>query len=62
MGDNVSVLLSVGQGGFAFATNHNVGLRPESVVAGDFNADGKPDLATANFDSNNVSIVLNQSQ
>ena len=35
-----------------------VGSRPESVIAGDFNGDGKTDLATANESSNDVSVLL----
>ena len=31
---------------------------PVSVAVGDFNGDGKQDLAIANFGSNNVSILL----
>lgn len=31
---------------------------PMSVVAADFNGDGKPDLAAANHDSGNVSVLL----
>jgi hypothetical protein len=34
------------------------GLGPRSIVWGDFNGDGKPDLAVANRDSNSVSIFL----
>ncbi len=39
-----------------------VGSQPTSVGAGDFNGDGKPDMAVANYSiniSNNVSIFLN---
>jgi FG-GAP repeat len=36
-----------------------VGAEPQSVAVGDFNLDGKPDLVTANFRSNNVAILLN---
>ncbi|MEZ2232538.1 DUF4347 domain-containing protein, partial [Microcoleus sp.] len=35
------------------------GTKPISVSIGDFNGDGKPDLATANYDSNTASILLN---
>ncbi|WP_442921660.1 FG-GAP-like repeat-containing protein [Microcoleus sp. Aus8_D2] len=35
------------------------GPGPRSVSLADFNADGKPDLAAVNYDSNNVSILLN---
>ena len=43
---------------FAPATNFPVGDEPQSVAVGDFNGDGKQDLATANFYSDNVSILL----
>ena len=47
-------------GGFGAATNFglNGGSNPYSVAVGDFNGDGKQDLATANYNSNNVSILL----
>ena len=44
-------------GTFAAATNYAV-EDPESVAVGDFNANGRQDLAVANFGSNNVSILL----
>jgi hypothetical protein len=34
------------------------GRSPRSVAVGDFNGDGKPDLAVANQGSNNVSVLL----
>jgi hypothetical protein len=37
----------------------STGTTPISVSIGDINGDGKPDLATANVYSNNVSILLN---
>src|SRR5262245_54341988 len=43
---------------FAPAVNYGVGDNPASVAVGDFNGDGKPDLATANRYSNNVSVLL----
>src|SRR5882672_8546011 len=39
-------------------TDYPVGTRPGAVATGDFNNDGKPDLAVANTASNDVSILL----
>jgi len=44
---------------FQTAGPFGVGSSPRSVAAGDFNLDGKPDLATANFSSNDVSVLIN---
>ena len=41
---------------FAAAVNYGAGGRPQSVAVGDFNGDGKPDLAVANL--SNVSVLL----
>jgi len=35
-----------------------VGTDPDYLVVGDFNGDGIPDLATANFDNSNVTVLL----
>jgi FG-GAP-like repeat len=43
---------------FAPAAVYSVGAKPDAVVVGDFNADGKPDIAVANAGSSNVSILL----
>jgi hypothetical protein len=42
--DNVSVLLGNGDGTFQVAQNYPVGSYPSSVVVGDVNGDGVPDL------------------
>ena len=47
-----------GLGGFSGSTEVSVGSGPYSVAIGDFNGDGKQDLAVANYDSSTVSIRL----
>jgi hypothetical protein len=54
--DDIVVQLSKGDGTFD-AKIRPAGVNPQAVVAGDFNADQKPDLATAN-DGENLSIFL----
>jgi hypothetical protein len=44
---------------FAPQQTFSAGSRPESVAVGDFNGDGKPDLAVANRDSHTASVLLN---
>jgi FG-GAP-like repeat/Abnormal spindle-like microcephaly-assoc'd, ASPM-SPD-2-Hydin/FG-GAP repeat len=41
--------------------DYPVGSSPASVVIGDFNGDGRPDIATANSVSNDVSVLLQNS-
>ena len=55
---SVSVLLGNGDGTFQPAVNYTPGGNPSYVVAGDFNADGKLDLAVAAYSTNNVSLLL----
>jgi photosystem II stability/assembly factor-like uncharacterized protein len=54
--NTVSVLLANGDGTFQAPQSFAVGTRPLCVVAGDFNRDGIPDLATAN--SAGVAVLL----
>jgi hypothetical protein len=58
--NNVTILLGNGNGGFNEAPNSPivVGSNPEYAAVGDFNGDGKQDLAVANAGSSNVSILL----
>ena len=43
---------------FSPAVSYPVGVDPQAVVTGDFNGDGRLDLAVANASSNTVSILL----
>lgn len=43
---------------FAPSVEYQTGNMPRSIVVGDFNSDGKVDLATANYSSSNVSLHL----
>lgn len=55
----LNILLGNGDGTFTAVTpNPAVGNYPYSVIAGDFNGDGIPDLAVGNVDDNTVSILL----
>jgi hypothetical protein len=59
-GDEVSVSLGNGDGSFRAAVYFTVGNRPYSVAVADLNGDTAPDLVTANSDSDDVSVLLNQ--
>jgi len=50
----VSILLGKGDGTFAAAVNYAEGTEPAAVAFGDFNGDGKPDLAVAISGSHTV--------
>jgi len=54
----ISVLLSNGDGTYQPAATVTVGNNPVSVAVGDFNGDGKPDLAVANAGSNTISVLI----
>jgi hypothetical protein len=58
--DSVSVLLGRGDGTFRKALVSSTGpmTGPYSVAVADFNVDGVPDLATANFMGNDASVLL----
>ena len=56
----VTVLLGNGSGGFTAASGSPfaVGTNPYSVAVADFNGDGNPDLAVANYGSGTVTVLL----
>ncbi|MFD2079031.1 Repeat domain-containing protein [Actinopolymorpha cephalotaxi] len=58
--NNVSILLGTGTGTFGAATNFALGggTSPRGVAVGDFNTDGRADLAVTNQASGNLSVLL----
>lgn len=65
--NDISVLLGIGNGSFGSATNYSAGptvgfnAGPNSICTGDFNEDGKTDLATSNDSmGNNVYVLIGQ--
>ncbi len=58
--DDVSVLLGTGDGTFKIEQRFTAGDGPH-VTSADFNGDGLADLATANSNSDDVLVLLNQS-
>lgn len=56
--DSVSLLLGLGDGAFLTARSLSAGSNASFIVAGDFNLDGKTDLAVASTGSGTVSIFL----
>jgi hypothetical protein len=57
-GTEISVLLGNGNGTFQPAVSYSTGTAPSSVAVGDFNHDGKLDLAVSNSGSADVSVLL----
>ena len=58
--DNISLLINTTSGGmlsFGAATNFNVGDEPIAIIAADFNNDLKLDLATANGNSRDLTVL-----
>ena len=64
--NNVLIYPGLGNGQFGLAVNGGhgffTGTNPVGITVADVNGDGKPDLVIANKGSNDVSILLNQSQ
>jgi FG-GAP-like repeat/FG-GAP repeat len=57
---NITILLGAGTGFFSSSNSFAVGVSPEAIAlaAGDFNGDGKLDLAVTNGNSSTVSVFL----
>jgi hypothetical protein len=52
------VLLGKGDGTFETQVRYAVGSQPTSILTGDFDGDGRLDLAVLNYGSNDVSLLL----
>ncbi|HEV8553537.1 MAG TPA: FG-GAP-like repeat-containing protein [Casimicrobiaceae bacterium] len=57
-GQTVTVVLGNGNGTFQAPVSYTTGPTPYAVVSGDFNGDGKLDLAVVNGDNNTLSVLL----
>jgi hypothetical protein len=58
-GDTIGLLLNTGNGTFAAAQPYTVGMTPFAVSAGDIDGDGKLDVVTANWHSNDITVLRN---
>jgi hypothetical protein len=59
-GTTVSVFINNGNGTFATRINYTTAAGPRAVAVKDLNGDGKIDIVTSNFASNNISVLLNR--
>jgi len=60
--NNVSILKNATTSGsisFAIEVDFSVGKNPFNVVSGDLDLDGKPDLVTANYGANTLTVLKN---
>jgi hypothetical protein len=55
---SLSVLLGRGDGTFESQLQYTVGIDPDSLAIGDFNGDGRLDLAAVNAFTNDVSVLV----
>lgn len=55
---SISVLLGKGDGTFGPASFFSAGTTPIAITVADFNGDGKPDLAAANFGGTSLAVLM----
>jgi hypothetical protein len=58
----VSILLGNGDGSFQPHIDYATGKNPSALAAGDFNGDGKLDLAIVNSQDSSISVLLGQGE
>ena len=58
-GNQVSVLLGSGTGTLSAPTSFTVGTTPFAIATGDLDGDGRIDVATADWDGNDLTILRN---
>ena len=58
-GNTISVLLGNGNGTFSAPVSYTTGRTPFSLTLADFNSDGRLDVASANWHTNDVGVLLN---
>ena len=64
VGNTVSILRNISTVGtisLSPKVDLTTGTRPQALSIGDIDGDGKPDLATANFETNSISVLRNTS-
>src|SRR5579863_8949368 len=54
---SISILLGRGNGTFHRTVDYPMGVEPSAVAVADFDGDGVPDLAVANYFSSTISIL-----
>ncbi len=57
-GDRAAIALNAGTGGFVVSSLAATGHRPKDLAVGDVNGDGHPDLVTADFPANTLTVLL----
>src|SRR4029077_1925754 len=62
MAGTVEILIGRRAGSFSLQGSLAVGKRPVSVAAGDFDGDGRSDLASVNAESHDVSVLYGRDQ
>jgi hypothetical protein len=57
--NNITTMLGTGTGSFTNSVNRPTGLNPYSICSADFDADGRPDIATPNYNSSSSTVYWN---